>query len=86
MDGSVIIDGTEYCPGKQGINVVSLDFVNFKYLKGTVLQPENFEKYLVENHSISTDRWDPMFIVTQGECTLGDKGKLYFAFFEYKLS
>lgn len=75
MDGSIIIDGTEYCPGKQGINLVSLDFINFKYSKGLVLQPGSFEKHMLDNHVHSTKKWDPLFVVTQGECTLGDTGQ-----------
>ena len=82
MDASIIIDGTEYCPGKQGINIVSLDFVNFKYSKGLVLQPEKFANYLHDNHFGSLKKWDPAFLVTQGDCTLfPDQGKaLYFNF------
>ena len=70
MDASIIIDGTEYCPGKQGINIVSLDFVNFKYSKGLVLKPEKFDVYLQKTQCESLKKWDPVFLVTQGDCTL----------------
>ena len=70
MDGSVIVDGTEYCPGKQGINIVSLDFINFKYSKGLVVQPEKFKHYLKDSEQHTSKKWDPIFLVTQGDCTL----------------
>lgn len=70
MDASIIIDGTEHCPGKQGVNTVSLDFVNFKYSKGLVLQPEKLDVWLEKTHSESLEKWDPIFLVTQGDCTL----------------
>lgn len=70
LDGSIIIDGTEYCPGKQGINIVSLDFIRYKYSKGKVLQPHKLEDYMVENYIDTLKKWDPVFIVTQGDCTV----------------
>lgn len=75
LDGSIIIDGTEYCPGKQGINIVSLDFIRYKYSKGKVLQPDQLEKYMVENYIDTLKKWDPVFIVTQGDCTVRSDGQ-----------
>ena len=76
LESSIIIDGKEHCPGKQGINLVSLDFINYKYSKGQVIQPSELEVYLTENMD-SIKKSDSLFIVTQGDCTvleLGSKG------------
>ena len=32
-----MIDGTEHCPGKQGINLVVFDIINFHFQKGRVI-------------------------------------------------
>jgi len=74
LEGSIKIDGTEYCPGKQGVNLVSLDFINYKYSRGKVIQPEELEEF-VNNHMTSWKKSDPVFVVTQGDCSVLQEGE-----------
>ena len=34
VDSSIKIDGKEYCPTKQGVNMVTINFLDFKISKG----------------------------------------------------
>ena len=74
-EGSIIIDGTEHCPGKQGVNLISLDFVNYKYSKGRVIRPEELQAF-VASHFESWKKSDPVFVVTQGDCTVLFEGSV----------
>ncbi|XP_047128177.1 uncharacterized protein LOC100208776 [Hydra vulgaris] len=73
LESSIVINEKEYCPGKQGINLISLDFLNYKYSKGLVIQPSELEAYLNANMD-SLKKSDSLFIVTQGDCTVLEQG------------
>lgn len=73
LEGSIIIDGTEHCPGKQGINLVTLDFMKFKYSKGLVVQPHDFLGHV--SNCTELLKSGPLFAVTQGDCTVSKQGE-----------
>ena len=75
IEASIIIDGTEHCPGKQGINLVSLDFINYKYSKGKVIQPSELQAF-VSTHFESMKESDPVFVATQGDCIISTTGNI----------
>ena len=67
LEGSIIVDGTEHCPGKQGINVVVFDFINYQFNKGKVIDPSELVDFFGKpEFTIS----DSVFFVTQGDCAI----------------
>lgn len=69
LEGSIVIDGTEFCPGKQGINAVVFDFINYQFQRGKVINPAGLLNFFEKpEFTIS----DSVFFVTQGDCTVPD--------------